>query len=134
MVKTSSSENMSDEEIEALSREKSYMRVYALLISAAEERKTATYGDVAAIMGLPSSGQYMSRETGRMLAAITHREHVCERPMLSAVVVSSVDKRPGEGFYKLVRKYGRLETPATRDAEREFWKAELERVYEEWSS
>ncbi len=93
----SSSGNMSEAEIEAVSREKSYLRVYALLIREAENRKTVVYGDVAAIMGLPPSGQQMGRETGRILGTINHREHACERPMLTTVVVSSVDKRPHPG-------------------------------------
>ena len=134
MVSTASSGNMSEAEIDALSQQKSYLRVYALLIRSAEERTTVTYGDVAAILGLPPSGQHMARETGRMLGAITHREHACGRPMLTAAVVSSSDKRPGPGFYGLARQMGRLDNAATRDGERQFWKEELERVYEEWSS
>ncbi len=134
MVSSASSGNMSEAEIDGLRRQKSYLRVYALLIRSAEERTTVTYGDVAAILGLPPSGQHMARETGRMLGAITHRECDCGRPMLTAVVVSSGDKRPGPGFYGLARQMGGLDTTATRDGERQFWKEELERVYEEWSS
>ena len=133
MVSSSSSGKMSEEEIDALSREKSILRVYALLIRAAQERRTITNGDVAALMGLPPTGQHMARETGRMLGAINHRERFCGRPMLTAVVVSSVDGRPGEGFYGLARQAGSLGSGATRDQEREFWRGELERVYEEWA-
>ncbi len=75
----------------------------------------------------------MGRETERMLGAINHREHACGRPMLTAVVVSSVNKRPGSGFFGLAKQAGALPANATRDEERTFWNEELERLYEEWS-
>ncbi len=75
----------------------------------------------------------MGRETERMLGAINHREHACGRPMLTAVVVSSVNKRPGPGFFGLAKQAGPLPDDATRDDERTFWEEELERVYEERS-
>ncbi len=128
-----SSANLSEEEINALSCQKAYARVYSLLVRSAERRQTVTYGDVAALMGLPPSGQHMARETGRMLGAITHRERGCGRPMLTAVVVSAGDKRPGPGFYGLARQVGGLDIAATKDDEQRFWKEELERVFDEWA-
>ena len=112
MVSTASSGNMSEAEIDALSRQKSYLRVYALLIRSAEERTTVTYGEVAAILALPPSGQHMARETGRMLGAITHREHACGRPMLTAVVVSSSDERARSWLLRLSEADG---PPRQRD-------------------
>ncbi len=53
--------------------------------------------------------------------------------MLTAVVVSSVDKCPGPGFFGLAKQAGSLPDSATKDEERSFWSEELERVYEEWS-
>ena len=68
-----------------------------------------------------------------MFGAIHHRERACGRPMLPAVVVSSVDKRLGPGFFGLAKQAGALPDDATRDEERTFWNEQLERVYEEWS-
>ncbi|CAA9529430.1 MAG: hypothetical protein AVDCRST_MAG73-790 [uncultured Thermomicrobiales bacterium] len=126
--------SMSDAEIDAIARRKAYLRVYALLIRAAEGRATVTYPVMAAPMGLPPSGQHMARETGRMLEAIEFKERACGRPMLSAVVVKTGENRPGPGFYALARRTGRLAEGATHEEERAFWAAELERVYAEWGA
>ena len=61
---------------------KPFLRVYALLIRAAEERRLVTYGDVATIMGIGQRGGHMALMTGRMLGTIVERERSCGRPML----------------------------------------------------
>lgn len=111
---------------------KEFLRVYALLIGAAERRKNVTYKDIADIMHLPSSGHHMAQETGRMLGEISVREAECGRPMLSAVCVSSVSETPGEGFFALARQLGRLPVNAAAEHKQTFWKAERERVFQAW--
>src|SRR5688572_18662696 len=89
-----------------MEQSKDCIRVYRLLIGAAENRQTVTYGDVAAIMGLPPQGSHMGKVTGQILGAIVERERACGRPMLSAVAVSSTNGMPGLGFYGLAEDYG----------------------------
>ncbi len=48
-----------------------YFHVMAELIRAAQYCGSATYQDIAVIMGLPVSGSYMGRETGYILGEIT---------------------------------------------------------------
>jgi hypothetical protein len=112
---------------------KEFLRVYALLIAAAERRQSGGYVEVAEIMGVPRSGHYMSQETGQMLGEISRREHECGRPMLSAVVVRAQGRRPGPGFFKLARQLGRIPEDATDEELESFWRAEQEAVYAEWS-
>src|SRR5215217_2249016 len=112
---------------------KHFVRVYRLLIGAAENRQTVTYGQVAAIMDLPPQGSHMGRVTGQVLGAIVLREQACGRPMLSAVAVSSTNGMPGSGFFGLAEEQDLLSPAARKDERTAFWKAELERVYEEWS-
>ncbi len=115
-------------------RSKAYPRVYALLIQAAEQRRTVTYGQIAEIMGLPPAGNLMGSMVGVMLGLVTETEHRCARPMLSAVVVSSTNQMPGSGFYGLAEANGSIPPGASNEDKRAFWQKERDRVYEEWSS
>lgn len=108
---------------------KGYMLVYCALISAAGSGKTVTYQDLAPIVGLPLSGNYMGRELGLLLGEIVEDEQQNGRPMLTAIVVGS-SGLPGAGFFELARQLGKL-TQET-GGERQFWEAELATVYEFW--
>jgi hypothetical protein len=112
-----------------------YLRVYAELIAAAELRGTMIYTRVAKIMGLPHTGNYMSRKVGEMLGEISREEFHNGRPMLSAVAVSGARKKgprlPGPGFYGCAHDLGLIPTPAENP---EFWAAERDRVYDVWES
>jgi hypothetical protein len=116
-----------------MEKRKDFVRVYRLLVGAAETRQTVTYGDVAAIMGLPPQGSHMGRVTGQVLGAIVLREQACGRSMLPAVAVSSTDGMPGAGFYGLAEEQGLLSPAASKVERVAFWRSELERVYTEWS-
>ena len=107
-----------------------YLLVYCKLIGAALNGKTVTYQDIAPIMGLPSSGHLMGAEIGRLLDEINEDEHRRGRPMLSATVVGS-SAVPGDGFFKLARRLGKLQK-STRRGERSFWEAEKAAVYATW--
>ena len=50
---------------------KEYSLVYTELITAAKYRGTVTYQEIAQIMGLPLSGNHMSREVGWVLGEIS---------------------------------------------------------------
>lgn len=79
-------------------------------------------------MGLPTSGNHMSRETGEILGAISTDEVAAGRPMLSAVVVD-VKGHVGSGFYKLAKSLGRMDQSADELA---FLASERQAVYAAW--
>jgi hypothetical protein len=108
-----------------------YLLVYAELINAARHRGTLTYQEVAEIMGLPPRGHHMGAETSHLLGEISQEEHEHGRPMLSALVVSSVDGSVGSGFFGLARDLAKLQgtTPAE---ERRFWEQGRDAVYAAW--
>lgn len=108
-----------------------YMLVYSALINAAQSRTTIGYQDVAAIMGLPLTGNHMARETGQMLGEISQNEYAQSRPMLSALVVRA-DGSLGPGFFNLARELGKLSVE-TKEGERGFWENERNAVYKTWS-
>jgi len=106
-------------------------KVYCELIQAARNKQPITYGEeIAKIMGLPPSGDYMGKETGQILGEISEYEHLHGRPLLSAVVVKVDKKIPGEGFFGLARDLGKLQEGMD---ERSFWERELGEVYDTWS-
>ena len=98
------------------------------LVRAAQYRGLTTYQDIAPLVGLRQSGQYMGKEIGLILGAISEDEVLAGRPMLSAVAVN-VKGDPGPGFFKLARELGRLEQNGDKSA---FWKEERDNVYEAW--
>jgi len=109
---------------------KEYHLAYQELITAARYRGTVTYQEIAQIMGLPLSGQYMAQQVGQMLGEISEDEHLQGRPMLSAVAVG-VSDLPGEGFFGLARKLGKLNDDSA-EGKRRFWEKERAAAYGVW--
>ena len=70
---------------------------------------------------------------GPLLGHISEYEVEHGRPMLSALAVRTQGRRPGDRFYPLARKLGRLDS-SDPDAERRFWEAEIAEVVRYWAS
>jgi hypothetical protein len=105
-----------------------YVHVLAELVRAAQYRGVTTYQDLAVIMALPQSGNYMGGQIGQILGEIVEDEVVAGRPMLSAVVVG-VSGRPGPGFFELGKELGRNTGGQSEDT---FWAREREAAYAAW--
>lgn len=107
-----------------------YALVLAELITAARYRGTVTYQELAALIGLPLTGNYMGNELGQYLGAISEDEVKQGRPMLSAIAVTTTGK-PGGGFYSWAKSIGRVasDDPADHAA---FWESEKKAVYATW--
>lgn len=107
-----------------------FLRVYCALIRAATARTVLHYKEVATLIGVPPAGHHMARQVGQVLGEISEDEHGWGRPMLSVVAVSEAGV-PGEGFFKLARRLGKLGDSGAD--EQAFLEAELERVYDAWT-
>ncbi len=118
---------------EKVRRSKAFPRAYSFLVNAAEQKQVVTYGELANIMGLPPTGNHTGNMVGILLGLITESEHDGNRPMLSAVAVSSTHQMPGTGFYGLAEQYGLLSSDASTEEKRTFWRTQRDLVYEEWS-
>jgi len=105
-----------------------YVHVLAELVKAAEHHGLTMYQQIAFLMGLRLTGNYMGAETGHVLGEVSEDEHLKARPMLSAVAVGTSGK-PGPGFFTLARQLGKMTPQQTED---EFWRVELNSVYETW--
>lgn len=108
-----------------------YLLVYAELISAARYRGLTTYQAIAQLADLPSRGNLMGREVGKILGEITQAELEQGRPMLSALAVG-VSGVPGDGFYHLAQELGTL-ADDSKEARLAFWEAERLAVYQAWA-
>jgi hypothetical protein len=109
---------------------KEFHLVYYKLITAAQSQEVVYYKGVAKILGIETPGHHMAREVGQILGEISEDEHRAGRPMLSALAVAS-SGFPGEGFFKLARRVGKLSS-TNSDDERDFWLAERNQVYDTW--
>ena len=107
-----------------------FQKVYWELSNAAQYRGYVTYQEIAQMMNLPLSGNYMGKELGQILGEISHEEHIRGRPMLSAIAVSS-SEFPGDGFFELAKRLGHQFEDST-EGKRTFWEEEKEKVYLTW--
>ena len=107
---------------------KEYYIAYGILINAAQHRGLTTYQEIAQIIGLPTSGNYMGSRIGESLGAISANEKKQSRPMLSAIAVG-INGKPGAGFFPWAKKLHYL---SEGEDEQAFWENECKRIYEEW--
>lgn len=109
---------------------KEYFLVHSELVTAARYRGTVTYMEVARILGIHQPGGHMGRELGQILGEISEDEVARDRPMLSALAVSTT-RVPSDGFFVLAQQLGLLQdnTPAGRT---QFWDQTCRALYETW--
>jgi len=115
---------------ERLRRDPRALAAYRHLLEVAMARSTTTYGELAERLGLPRRGTRMAREVGEVLDAISRYEASHNRPLLSVLVFSATDKKPGRGFFALARRLGAL---GREEDENCFYRLELGAVYHTWS-
>lgn len=109
-------------------KSKIYPIVFSELINAAKYRGYVTYQEVAKLVGLPLTGNYMGNELGTLLGAISEDEVKRGRPMLSAIVVDKNEKI-GPGFFPWAKQLGRMKEG---EDEEEFLERERKAVYDQW--
>jgi hypothetical protein len=107
-----------------------YFLMFNEVAAAGRYRGTVTYQELAHLIGLQISGNYMGAEIGSILGKISTAEHQLNHPLLSAVAVT-VDGMPGLGFFTLATELGKF-SGTTEKERREFWEAEIRAVHEHW--
>ena len=105
-----------------------YFQVLAELVRAAQYQGLTTYQDMAVIMGIPVTGNYMSREMGLVLGEISEDEVAAGRSMLSSVAVTKAGK-VGAGFFAFAEQIGKLPNGADKQ---EFLASERRATYNAW--
>jgi len=101
------------QEFKKLLEFRTFREIYLALISFAIERQDVTYGELARFVNrrlgeevIPTQGSWLGKSLGEILGAITLYEYACGRPLLSVIILNSTTKKPGDGFYRLVKAMG----------------------------
>jgi hypothetical protein len=103
-------------------------RLEALLIEAARERRSMTYGEVLGHFGIritPRRVYALCRDLG----AVCARNRARGEPELAVLVVRKADRLPGEGFFHSLWRDGAYDGPAAGPAAAAFIRRESERVF-----
>lgn len=104
----------------------------ALLIAAARERRSLTYGEVLAHFSLritPRRVYALCRDLG----AVCERNRARGEPELAVLVVRKSDRLPGEGFFHSLWRDGTYDGPAMGPVAEAFIRRETERVFAHWA-
>jgi hypothetical protein len=109
-----------------------YALAYSELIHAARTGGMVTYAGIARLTGLPTQGNAMANEVGRLVGEISEDEVNRNRPMLSALVVEKDNGQTGRGFFKLARDLGKL-NGTSRFKEESFLSKEKRALYSLWA-
>ncbi len=110
-----------------------HTKLHEYLKQVAREGRTVTYGDAAPIAGLRLERESERNKLFELLGEISEHEFREGRPMLSALVVSSGNARPGAGFFKLAKQLGLYHGKNDSDAD-SFFTAEVRRVHQCWKN
>lgn len=108
-----------------------FYQFLAECVKVAEHRGTISYEAIGEVIGQPAIN------TRHWAAAVSKEVADGDNPMLSAVIVGKNDRIPGDGFYTLAHSMGHLQRdPETMSPEEklEFWRSELEQVYDTFST
>ncbi len=99
-------------------------RLFALLVSAAADRTTVTYGEAARVA---FEGRFSARSGALMdLLGEVDEEQERERGVMIASLVVRADTRmPGDGYFSFVERIGRDVSDRRR-----FWLTEAEQVWD----
>jgi hypothetical protein len=108
-------------------------RLEALLVAAAGERRTLTYGEVLAQFGLRSTPRRIYALC-RDLGVVCARNRARGEPELAVLVVRRADRLPGEGFFRDLWRDGSYGGPATGPQAEAFIAAETRKVFEFFAS
>ena len=68
---------------------------------------------------------------GEVLEEVCLREHQEGRPLLSAIVVHSNDRLPGDAFWKLSVVPANIRS-GTGKVKKKFWEEECKKVWQQW--
>jgi hypothetical protein len=91
-----------------------------------------SYGEVARHMGYEIESEWDGDRIGDLVGAVSHMEHACGNPLISALVVIAATQTPGKGLYNLGRELLFLKQDADLIAELTFWKDQTFESVRRW--
>lgn len=109
-----------------------YAKIYNRLIEAARKGDLVTYAEIARLAQINLEDPADRNSLAEILGKISTLEHHQGRPMLTAIVVSSEEHMPGNGFFDLARRLGVLHKTG-KMSELEFFATETKKAFFYWS-
>lgn len=107
-----------------------------LLVDWAKRGYIGSYGEITdAVRAIPwpeGPHTHEGSQIGHLLGAVSVREWLENRPLLSALVVHADDRMPGSGFFDLGWELKLLRSKS-EDAKLQFWSSEVRACHELWS-
>ncbi len=105
----------------------------ATLVPLARARRTITYRDLAARVPVPPP--HGIHKLTLALEALMREDHLAERPLLAALVVSKTAPGiPGQGFFQLLAELGRYAGPDRGETAAAAHAAELAQSFAHWGA
>lgn len=101
--------------------------LYPRLKRIAREGEFTTYSELTD--GFSLAHRY---RVGRIIGVISVMEYLQDRPLISAIVVSSGEDSPGDGFFELLDILN-LDSPEDETQRREVWENHVDEVYDFWA-
>lgn len=107
--------------------------IYEELRRLAREKTPETYGDFGRKFGfMPGDAHFENNALWSILGDFSIIECEAGRPMISALIYRGDTGMPGNGFFRLAEElYPKLKLN-TEDKKREFFYAELDRLFKCW--
>lgn len=105
--------------------------VHNRLVRLAQARQTASFEEIASLVGTDARSRVSQSRTSKILNEISVYEHSHARPMLSALVLHSEGTSPGPEFFSLARTLGRY-SGEDEQSDRKFFEAEIKSVHDLW--
>lgn len=106
--------------------------IHGRLVRLAQERRTTSFDEIAAMVGTDARGRLSPSRTRKALSEISTYEHSRARPMLSVLVLYRESNTPGPEFFALARTLGRY-SGDDEASERKFLASETLSVWNQWS-
>ena len=105
--------------------------IHGRLVRLAQVRRTTTFDEIAAMVGIDARGRLSPSRTMKALSEISTYEHSRARPMLSVIVLHREGRSPGPEFFALARSLGRY-SGDDEASERKFLETETQSVWDQW--
>ena len=103
----------------------------ACLTRLAEERRTASYNELATLAGVPPPHRIHTLTL--LLEELIREDHAAGRPLLAACAVSRAQNGvPGPGYFQLLHALGRYEGPDRGTEAAACHRAELAAAWDYW--
>ena len=88
-----------------------WREIYMTLIKRAIEKRTIYYSELACKVNMRMGKAVLPEKAGQLVSTsavildvISHYEHLCGRPLLSAIVIRKDTKMPGNGFWEMMKE------------------------------